>query len=534
MPTRYADDHSSDDSLWNSDSYSPSRRRRSTKKAKSTASTSSRSNTVVNGSVKKPKKPGRKPMENLDELPKDPKLKRKAQNRAAQRAFRERKEQFVNELQQQIAELKAAKEKREKELAQENALLRQENAKLKEENECLKEAARYSVNGPVASSLLTSPALANNVCTKADDEVDMLPLDLDDDAITLSSLSDREEVLQDQSTKSPILEQEEVPTSSVSLSTDSTPEIEQIDSFSSPLSGSSPFMWNNEEVEAPLTMPSPDCNSYCGYSSPYNNYDETDELSDYLGGNEDNGESTTPITLAADNNIAVEGSINMPSNDSIPVNINTTSINSSTNNAFSDIRNDFGGFSTTDPFYATTTASDLIVSPLMSQLNVPNTATKGLSPETATTAMMLQQQASLFGEPFVDLFGLDSKTSNPYSYNLEHYEPFLAEQLNTMDQPNQFDISSINSSEISDDASGGFSAKRKLCRERIIQLLHRAKGTHNHRSIYQINQVVKSQCPIINMDQICKDLGRQINIDDNRVLSDREVDVYIECIARAP
>lgn len=73
-------------------------------------------------------------------MPSDPKLKRKAQNRAAQRAFRERKEQFVNELQEQMRQLRQAKEKREKELSAENARLKKENEKLKEENHLLKDA----------------------------------------------------------------------------------------------------------------------------------------------------------------------------------------------------------------------------------------------------------------------------------------------------------------------------------------------------------------------------------------------------------
>lgn len=112
---------------------------------------------IAKGPIKKAKKPGRKPLESVavsvfflpdvpfvwhpnQVLPSDPKLKRKAQNRAAQRAFRERKEQFVNELQDQMRELQQAKEKREKELFAENARLKRENEKLKEENYLLKDA----------------------------------------------------------------------------------------------------------------------------------------------------------------------------------------------------------------------------------------------------------------------------------------------------------------------------------------------------------------------------------------------------------
>ncbi|CEP17557.1 hypothetical protein [Parasitella parasitica] len=102
-------------------------------------STTNKASAAAKGPIKKAKKPGRKPLESVNVLPSDPKLKRKAQNRAAQRAFRERKEQFVNQLQDQMRQLREAKEKREKELSAENARLKKENEKLKEENYLLKD-----------------------------------------------------------------------------------------------------------------------------------------------------------------------------------------------------------------------------------------------------------------------------------------------------------------------------------------------------------------------------------------------------------
>lgn len=53
---------------------------------------------------KVPKKPGRKPLTN------EPSSKRKAQNRAAQRAFRERKEQHLKDLENKVAELEKVSE----------------------------------------------------------------------------------------------------------------------------------------------------------------------------------------------------------------------------------------------------------------------------------------------------------------------------------------------------------------------------------------------------------------------------------------
>ncbi|KAK4517571.1 uncharacterized protein ATC70_000911 [Mucor velutinosus] len=132
------DDLSSDDSFdWSSDS-APKTKKKTTRKAAAVATTSKTSS--AKGPIKKAKKPGRKPLESVTVLPSDPKSKRKAQNRAAQRAFRERKEQFVNKLQDQMRELQQAKEKREKELSAENARLKRENEKLKEENYLLKDA----------------------------------------------------------------------------------------------------------------------------------------------------------------------------------------------------------------------------------------------------------------------------------------------------------------------------------------------------------------------------------------------------------
>ncbi|KAF7723694.1 hypothetical protein EC973_001735 [Apophysomyces ossiformis] len=86
------------------------------------------------------KRPGRRPMEKspVEDLPKDPKLKRKAQNRAAQRAFRERKERYVAELQERIRQLEEEKTQKDSELVQENERLKQQLKTLQEENYALK------------------------------------------------------------------------------------------------------------------------------------------------------------------------------------------------------------------------------------------------------------------------------------------------------------------------------------------------------------------------------------------------------------
>jgi AP-1-like factor len=73
----------------------------------------------------------------------DPKQKRKAQNRAAQRAFRERKEKYVKELEDRIAELEATQKN-----SQDNAsaVLEKENQQLKELVQKL-EAENYLLKG---------------------------------------------------------------------------------------------------------------------------------------------------------------------------------------------------------------------------------------------------------------------------------------------------------------------------------------------------------------------------------------------------
>ncbi|GAA5803748.1 hypothetical protein HPULCUR_009232 [Helicostylum pulchrum] len=135
----YAESIGSEDSLdWSSDS-APKPKRRASRKTKN-SDTNKSINATVEGPIKKSKKPGRKPLAKVTVLPSDPKLKRKAQNRAAQRAFRERKEQFVSELQEQMRQMKQATDKREKQLALENQRLKKENEKLKQENYILKDA----------------------------------------------------------------------------------------------------------------------------------------------------------------------------------------------------------------------------------------------------------------------------------------------------------------------------------------------------------------------------------------------------------
>ncbi|KAI7873924.1 hypothetical protein K492DRAFT_174999 [Lichtheimia hyalospora FSU 10163] len=92
-----------------------------------------------NRSKSAPKRAGRKPLEKTQpsDAPLDPKQKRKEQNRAAQRAFRERKERHVQELQDRIRELEEENASHGT-LVKENEKLKEQIKQLKEENYALK------------------------------------------------------------------------------------------------------------------------------------------------------------------------------------------------------------------------------------------------------------------------------------------------------------------------------------------------------------------------------------------------------------
>ncbi|KAF1803664.1 hypothetical protein V8B55DRAFT_1333881 [Mucor lusitanicus] len=104
-----------------------------------------------------PKRAGRKPLDKsqISDAPLDPKQKRKAQNRAAQRAFRDRKEKHVAELQARIAELEALNATKDEDLVKENEQLKEMLQKLQEENYALK-GAQFTFEFPVNDSTQTN------------------------------------------------------------------------------------------------------------------------------------------------------------------------------------------------------------------------------------------------------------------------------------------------------------------------------------------------------------------------------------------
>lgn len=129
------------------------------------------------------KRPGRKPLEktpivrheiNLGEnvliglnetlcfqdVSTDPKQKRKAQNRAAQRAFRERKEKFVAELQERIRQLEQENSTKNESLIKENEALKEKIRKLEAENYALK-GAQFTFEFPYMGTRVQHSITAN-------------------------------------------------------------------------------------------------------------------------------------------------------------------------------------------------------------------------------------------------------------------------------------------------------------------------------------------------------------------------------------
>ncbi|KAI8380531.1 hypothetical protein EDC96DRAFT_3669 [Choanephora cucurbitarum] len=87
------------------------------------------------------RKPGRKPIQNNKNLlvsDQDPRMKRKAQNRAAQRAFRERKEHYVKELEAKLKQIQDVHLITTSQLVRENQQLRATVVQLEYENCALK------------------------------------------------------------------------------------------------------------------------------------------------------------------------------------------------------------------------------------------------------------------------------------------------------------------------------------------------------------------------------------------------------------
>ncbi|KAG0757227.1 hypothetical protein G6F22_004407 [Rhizopus arrhizus] len=111
-----------------------------------------------------PKRAGRKPLQETPELKEgslDPKQKRKAQNRAAQRAFRDRKEKHVAELQARIAELEALNATKDETLVKENQELKERLKKLQEENYALK-GAQFTFQFPLPQNDYHTPPASSH------------------------------------------------------------------------------------------------------------------------------------------------------------------------------------------------------------------------------------------------------------------------------------------------------------------------------------------------------------------------------------
>ncbi|ORX52806.1 hypothetical protein DM01DRAFT_1336584 [Hesseltinella vesiculosa] len=214
-----------------------------------------------------PKRPGRKPLDKSTialDAHLDPKAKRKAQNRRAQRAFRERKEQHVSELEARIKELEDLGSKTDQDLREENNRLRAELQQLQEENSALKDAQftfefphipppsnpsalpksepeqKESTPSAFSSSSLTSPDTPNYMSF------------MDDSAVGDSSSSSSTE--QSPLSMAAIEDDSDAPTSNTSAT---TPFL----TFGSVLSSSSPsfdLLGTPTTTQTPISLPTSD------------------------------------------------------------------------------------------------------------------------------------------------------------------------------------------------------------------------------------------------------------------------------------
>ncbi|KAH6647634.1 transcription factor PAP1-domain-containing protein [Truncatella angustata] len=109
---------------------------------------------------KVPKKPGRKPLTN------EPSSKRKAQNRAAQRAFRERKEQHLKDLETKVQELEKVSEQTNNENSQLRAKVEKMNMELSEYKKRLTVVNNNMRSAPTGSS---RPVFGQNLVNNLND-----------------------------------------------------------------------------------------------------------------------------------------------------------------------------------------------------------------------------------------------------------------------------------------------------------------------------------------------------------------------------
>ncbi|CAO3646885.1 unnamed protein product [Mucor hiemalis] len=117
----------------------------------------------------------------------------------------------------------------------------------------------------------------------------------------------------------------------------------------------------------------------------------------------------------------------------------------------------------------------------------------------------------LFGNE-IDLFGIDS----PAPFNTTELDPLFSEQMQALvEQDKLLNCAPEN---------------EKPCKTKLLAILGKAKGAN--RRMYQLHNDVKSYCPDFNIDQLCEDLRRKITFDSNHILTDEDVDLYIECLRR--
>lgn len=119
---------------------------------------------------------------------------------------------------------------------------------------------------------------------------------------------------------------------------------------------------------------------------------------------------------------------------------------------------------------------------------------------------------SLFGNTEIDLFG--NATNNNTTIVPQELDPFFAVQMQALTEDHLFSEEEAI----------------KPAKKKIINVLNLARGAN--RTVSQLIDDFKLAFPEGYMDQLCNGLRKIVNSDKNHILTDEEVDLYIECIKR--
>ncbi|ORZ21318.1 hypothetical protein BCR42DRAFT_407292 [Absidia repens] len=502
-------DSFSDDSQ--DDSYSDySAKAKTTKKRAST--TNKKTNKIKATST--PKRPGRKPIEKSmdEELGGDPKLKRKAQNRAAQRAFRERKEKHVSELEDRIRELEQEKSSKETNLELENAKLKQELEKLRQENYSLKDS-KFTFEYPRHDTTdLPSTASTNDKNTTISNAQ---PLD----SPPLSSTTPTPSIIEDYNSGSNSDHIQDSFSSNNPIDTVNNNNSSRIRDISSSSSSSgsennSPTS-NNTKYENNMT-------SFTGTTSSNNNNTDYDRL----------------FNISNQNSVASFGLLN----DLGPNHIDTFSpSNNPENSALFHGKTDFSFSNYRNPVAS---ADDWLFQ--------DNSQLPGLLDVDANLYGLNQQTTNSNNNnnsfPLADV-GFDDQMPSFYNTNNYHnsintnFNPTSINDINSIYNNSNMYTNSMNNTNITNTTTydNAFPSQQQQrtsfyndpeltpSKAMVLETIRLAKEQGKTR--LEVKAAVKNTCPDYDVDILCDELRRKVNCYDSaQPFSDHDLDIVASCV----